>query len=247
MTSDRSSRQQRAADMKSEREQADRRQRNLISVAIVAVVVLLIGVAYWGISSTAEKNKPTGDVVVPQGLVDGGIPFPGPEAAAAADVPVVQVFEDFFCSHCGDFEAENGQWLRELAEEGAIDLRFHPYVVTEDPKQPAEVFGTMNAAVCVADETPGGIDFWETKTDFFSRAFYERGNNTDNASLIGYLGSNASDNVQECIRTEKFVPWLVEQTRENSDAGVSSTPTIIVDGTKVPEPTRAAIEAALGS
>ncbi len=245
MASDRSNRQQRAADMAAEREKAERRQRSIITVAIVAVVVVLIGVAYWGISSTAEKNRPTGKVIEPQGFVDGGIEFPRPDANAAADVPVVQVFEDFFCSHCGDFEAENGRWLRDLAAAGSIDLRFHPFVVIDDPREPADAFGSMNAAVCVADSAPKGTEFWEVKTDFFSRAFYERTNKADKTSLIGYLGSLATDSVQDCIRTEKFVPWLVEQAYANKDAGIKSTPTIVVDGTTVAVPTRAAIEAAL--
>ena len=153
--------------------------------------------------------------------------------------------EDFFCSHCGDFEAANGAWLRDLEVAGTIDLRFHPFVVTENPKELGEVFGTMNTAVCVADASPDGTEFWEVKTDFFSRTFYERSNKADKTSLIGYLGSLATDSVQDCIRTEKFVPWLVEQAYANKAAGIKSTPTIVVDGTTVAVPTRAAIEAAL--
>lgn len=122
--------------------------------------------------------------------------------------PMASDREDFFCSHCGDFEAANGAWLRDLEVAGTIDLRFHPFVVTENPKEPGEVFGTMNAAVCVADASPDGTEFWEVKTDFFSRTFYERSNKAGKSSLIGYLGSLATDSVQDCIRTEKFVPWL---------------------------------------
>ncbi len=57
MSNERQQRAARAEQMRKEREKADRKQRNLITVGIVVVVIALIAVGGYAVKSESDKNK----------------------------------------------------------------------------------------------------------------------------------------------------------------------------------------------
>lgn len=234
MTNDRQARAARAEQMRREREQADRKQRNLITVAIVAIVVVLIAGAGFGIKALSDSNAKQADVVVPQGLSEGdhgGFEFPA--ATAAADgAPVVEVYEDFLCPHCAEFESSTGGMLKQQADAGQIVLRFMPMTIMDGQASEGPAHDVMNAAVCAAEEQD--LDaFWTMHSALFAERFYEGGGNPSATELVDVADEAGVTGVESCIRSGEYVPWLDEAREAASERGVSGTPSVFVGGEKV--------------
>ncbi|WP_435298552.1 DsbA family protein [Timonella sp. A28] len=100
--------------------------------------LLVVGVLAYFILSKAPKDiDPTitsfpSDVAVPSTSDEsGGFTFFKNEVTATAptDVPVFDLYLDFMCSYCGQFDALNSDWLIEKANAGEIAYRVHPVAI----------------------------------------------------------------------------------------------------------------------
>lgn len=249
MTNDRKARAARAEAMRKEREKADRKQRNMISVAIVAVVVVIIGIAAWGISSISASNEKNTEVIEPRNLVEGAVPFePTGDVEVAENAPVVEVFEDFLCPACAQFDAYMSPTLYEFAESGEIQFRFQPFSFMHTASTNEYSRRAMNIAMCAVDEQ-GPAAFWDVKTALFLNQPTGGGAGPSNDDLLETAQSVGVEGLDECVRTEKFVPWI-DQARTTSaeDRGVTGTPTLHINGeeseARTPEDFSAAIAAA---
>jgi len=94
---------------------ADKRRQRIINTAIIIVVVLVVG----GIFIAVQKNRSTGTTTgaLPQGVTEKG----GPLVFGSGPVKV-DVYEDFQCPNCKDFEAVNGKYLKQQVDSNAITL-----------------------------------------------------------------------------------------------------------------------------
>lgn len=230
MTNDRQARAARAEQMRKEREKADKRQRNLITVAIVVVVVLLIAAAGWGIKSLSDSNAKATEVVEPRNLTDEGVAYPVAQDKLKADAPVVEIFEDYLCPACGQFEQLSGAFLEQQAAEGAIQLRFMPFSFLHNQSTNDYSHRAMNLAMCVLD-TDGPEAFWKVNDLLYANQPTEGGAGPENAELIDLAKEAGVTGIDECVRSEKFVPWIDEiQAKFADEDKVSGTPTVHING-----------------
>lgn len=251
MTNDRKARAARAEQMRKDREKAERRQRNVISLAIVAVVILLIAVGGWAIKKAADANKTVDEVIEPRNLTDGGIQFPTDGGTAASDAPVVELFEDFLCPACGQFEQLSGSFLQEQAKAGTIQLRFMPFSFLHNGSTNDYSRRAMNVAVCAADEQ-GAEAFWKVHNALYANQPAEGGAGPEDAALIDMAADAGVSGLDSCVRTEKFVPWIDEVKDTAADERkVTGTPTVFIDGktseARTPDELQKAITAAAKS
>lgn len=251
MTNDRQARAARAEQMRKEREKADRRQRNLITVAIVAVVVVLIAAAGWGVKSLSEDNAKATEVVTPRNLVDDGVPYPPTSGTENADAPLVEIFEDFLCPACGQFEQLSGAFLKQQAAAGTINLHFMPFAFLHNQSTNDYSHRAMNAAMCAVD-TQGPEAFWKFHDVLYANQPAEGGAGPEDAELIDLAEEAGVTGIDECVRTEKFTPWVDEiQSTFSDDRKVSATPTVHIDGkeseARTPDELQKAIAAAAKS
>ena len=92
MSNDRQQRAARAEQMRKDREKADRKQRNLITVGIVVVVVALIAAASFAIANTSNENAKATELTTPKNVTDDyGIVYT-PDADGVADGSIVVSF-----------------------------------------------------------------------------------------------------------------------------------------------------------
>ncbi|WP_313406890.1 thioredoxin domain-containing protein [Aeromicrobium sp.] len=246
MTNDRQARAARAEQMRKEREKADKRQRNLITVAIVAVVVILIGAAGWGIKSMSNSNAKQQDVVVPKTLSEGdngGFEFPA-TTPAADGAPVVEVYEDFLCPHCGEFESSTGALLKQQADAGAIVLRFMPMTIMDGQASEGPAHDVMNAAVCAAEQEDPAA-FWSMHSALFAEKYYEGGGSPSASELSAVAEESGVADIESCIRSGEYVPWLGEAREAAQDRGVTGTPTVFVADKKIEDVSPASIQKAI--
>ncbi len=159
MSNDRENRAARAEQMRKERDKADRKQRNLITVGIVVVVIVLIAVGGYGIKSASDDNKLATALTTPKDVNDSyGIVYDqeaatgtAPAAGAAAPVNVV-IYEDFLCPGCGALEQSAGSFLSGAVESGEITIEYRPYSFLLQQSTNEYSQRAWNAAACVSDK-----------------------------------------------------------------------------------------------
>lgn len=231
MTNDRKARAERAETMRKDREKAERKQRNMISVAIVAVVVVLIGVAAWGITSINKENKKNDVVIEPRNLVDQSVPYvPAENVVVAENAPVVEVFEDFLCPACGQFDAYMGPTLKAAAEAGEIRLRFMPFSFLHNMSTNDYSHRAMNLAMCVVDEK-GPEAFWDVKAALFANQPAEGGPGPEDDELLELAAGAGVTGIEACVTKQKFVPWIDEiKDTFSKERKISGTPTMHING-----------------
>lgn len=220
--------------MRRERNKADRRQRNVITIVIVGVVIALIGTAAWAINK--ETNKPSLPLVAPaMANADYGITWDklastGEETPA--DAVKVVLYEDFQCPACQAFEAANGTFLQESVDKGEIAIEYRP-IAFLDPASTNEYSSrALNAAMCVLDTTDVKT-FHDMYNLLYANQPKEGGAGHDDATLIGLAEQTGATKIDACIEDRKFEPWIRETTTASSAAKISGTPTVLIDDKKV--------------
>jgi len=216
--------------MRNEREKAERRQRNLISVAIVAVIVALIAVGGWAVKNAADDKADLPVSAAPRNLTDGGVDFPVAEGVNASKAPLVQVYEDFQCPACKQFHDATGAFLQEHAFAGDIRLRFMPFAFLHDASKNEYPRRSMNLAMCAVD-AQGTEAFWKVNEVLFKNQPAERTAGPTNPQLLEFAKTADVEGLDDCVNSEKFVPWIDSAMEKSAkDPGFDSTPARFVNG-----------------
>ncbi|RZQ62243.1 DsbA family protein [Amycolatopsis suaedae] len=124
--------------------------------AVVGVVVLAAAVIGGVIWTNSSKNETEGQTIAtgqPAGNVasvrEGVVVVTGkPDAKATIDV-----YADFLCPACGQFEKTYGPQIHEQVEAGALRVRTHMLpMLVEQSDPPGYSLDSANAALCAADD-----------------------------------------------------------------------------------------------
>lgn len=250
MSNERQQRAARAEQMRKQREKADRKQRNVITIAIVVVVIALIAVAAIAISKTSSDNKTVDKVINPVNSGKDHSVVYTTEALtgkAATDPVTVIAYEDFQCPACRSFEEQSGAFLTDAVEKGEITLEYRPIAFLDRASRGNRYSSRAgSAAMCVLDNS--GIKAYKKMHDvLYANQPEENTNGLPDSSLIDFAKQAGVTGIDTCIKSEKFVPWLGEATTASSEAGVSVTPTVKVDGKVIESPSVANLQAAIAA
>jgi protein-disulfide isomerase len=219
---------------------AERRRRRRIWITVIAVLVLVVaGAVGWSVfrSQTPET------FASPAGVTDDGGTKAG--ITVAGDGPVtVEIYLDFLCPHCRDFEAATANTLDQLAAQNKIRLVWHPLGFLDSATSPAG-YSTRaaNAAGCAADA--GKLEAYGS-TLFANQPAEGSAGLTDDQliELGGPVGLNAPSFAQ-CVRGGNYGDWVSNVDAMAARRGVNSTPAVFVDGTLLEQPTVQALIAAI--
>jgi protein-disulfide isomerase len=217
----------------------------VVVVAVLAVAV--IGGALWvNAHKTGESAAPIPAVTSPSDTVavtldrDAGTVLVG-----AASAPVtLDVYEDFLCPACRQFEQTNGEQIHEELAAGTIRVRYHLLNLLDDRSDPPGYsLLAANAALAVADVAPAKfLDFYAS----LYAAQPEEGARGYDAEQLTALGRRLG------VTDERFADQVTSGTfaaairrslstalgdpalRAPMPGGGSSfgTPTVAVDGTR---------------
>ncbi|MDQ0743034.1 protein-disulfide isomerase [Clavibacter sp. B3I6] len=213
-----------------------RRRRLLTQLGVaVAVVVLIAGI--WGGTSllrdraAAGSRPPSADAVVD--LASGGRAQVTAEAdgvsIGAPDAPVtLDLYEDYSCPHCAEYEVAAGPLLDRLAASGQVRVVHHPMQIVTNYGRAA---GSTAACVLQHDAAawPG----------VHSALFENHSAATDSwtgADFSSWLPSEGVTDQDALTCTDKgaYAGWISSNTESAAEAGVTSTPTLLIDGQKTP-------------
>jgi protein-disulfide isomerase len=234
--------EKRAAEERA-RAQERRRRRAVVGGVVAAVVVVVAVVVVIVVQSARTSTSP--DAAVPANTVDGGTAF----AVGPADAPVtVDVYEDFLCPACRQFEATAGDTLAGLAAEGTAQVRYHPIAILDRASTDDYSTRALNAAAVVADAA-GTEAFHAFHDALFAEQPAEGGPGlTDErlGELAAEAGATGPD-VEEAITGLVYEDWTREVTDAASRAGVAGTPTVLVDGAPLQDRSAEGLRAAVAA
>lgn len=216
-----------------------------VLVAVVATIVILALVSTntqkVTASLTSPNNLSTNGVILtsPTEVVKGtgynltdGKPAESATLLADSKVPHVQIYLDYACPHCEEFEVANGAYLTGLLEKKQITLESKPIVVIGTDLS----YSGGNAAACVAEYAPS--KFNEFSTQLFGLTKQPGVTSRSVSNLVKKLGLPEEDQkkTQECVTNKVYKNWLTTATDHalslTDDKGerlVTGTPAVFVD------------------
>lgn len=210
---------------------------NKIVVAAVVLVVAIIAVV-GGVIWVQQRDKDAvtgGGNALPAGVSALGKGYPAAQdVTPAGNAPVVDLYEDFQCPACAEFEAAVGTTFTDLAREGKITLVFHVKNFLDDNLGNDSSTRAGNAAFCAADAGT----FQEFHDQVFPNQPASEGDGFTDAQLAGFakaagISGAALTTWQSCQDAGKYVDYVNSVEKQSFADGVRGTPTVRIDGTDV--------------
>lgn len=216
-------RAERAATLMAERErEAKRRQRvTVIGIVLGLVLVVAAGFAVNRLRDTSDEVSDAGGSAATYGLTIG--PDDAPHE--------VVVYEDFLCPVCGSFEVASRDQLAELAAAGKVKVTYRPFVLLDRLGDYSE---RSAAAFSVVLDKSGAEVAKKFHDLLFENQPSEEGPMLDDDELVALAVEAGADEgeVGDAIRDLAGADWAAGATDAAIDAGVSSTPTVLLDGSR---------------
>lgn len=210
-------------------EQRRRRTTRIIAIASIALVVVV------GVVVSISKNATKGHASAPPSAVkaDGyGLVF-NPLAK-----PVIDVWEDFQCPACGQFEKVNGTYLNEVVKLGKAKVVFHTLSFIGP-----ESTTLANAGAC-ADKTGQYLEFHSYVYDHQVR---ENSGYWGKGSVIagGKAAGITSPEFASCVSDGTYSAWVQNIASDGASKNINQTPTVLVNGKEIDRKSGTYVDAAL--
>jgi len=191
-----------------------------VSIAVVVVLVALGGlVVFLNNQATAPGEAPDSAIVNEE---TGAVSFGSGEDE-------IDVYVDFMCPICGQFEQTYGEQLQTAAANDEITLNLHPVSILDRYSQNTE-FSTRagGAAYCVAENAPDSF------LDFFNYMFVNQpAENTagyTDEELAAFAEQAGAGAAADCIADGTYMDFVGDQTSAHE---IQGTPTVEINGERI--------------
>jgi protein-disulfide isomerase len=195
---------------------------------VIGMVVFVVAV---GVVFSLVSNKSSTSVSTPSSVskADGyGIVFNGDLTGK----PVVDLWEDFQCPVCAQFEASDGAYIRQLIASKKAKVVYHMLSFIGP-----ESILAANAGACAADESK----FLQFHTYLYAHQGSENTGTWSNASLIvaGAAVGITDKKFATCVDTGKYSGWVTNIANDGGTKNINQTPTALVNGKEINRGTNA--------
>jgi protein-disulfide isomerase len=185
----------------------------------MVVFIVLIGVIFSFISN---KSSTTAAFPASVSESDGYGIVLNPEAT-----PTVDIYIDYQCPICKNFEIINGGYIAELVTAKKIKMVVHPMTFIG-----VESILAANAAACAADEGK----FLDMNLALFQNQPAVEGSGMWTGDFMKRLGNSIgikSEKFEKCVTDGDYVNWTKNVTQASGDADVNGTPTVFINGKEI--------------
>jgi protein-disulfide isomerase len=199
----------------------EKRKRISPGIVIVVVVVLAIiaavGVDYWRKHSKVEVTS-TGQAE-PAVITGPGTNGKGVTVGKAGAKSNIDLYLDFRCPHCEEFEQATGPTLDKLVEDGTTTITYWPlaFVSPQDSPRLANAFAAAAAngkALSYVDAIYGD----------FNKAW-----TTDQLTQLGKQLGIDDAKFEAAVNDNSYQGWLDSISQAANDRKVEGTPTVFVN------------------
>jgi protein-disulfide isomerase len=249
---------EKARVLREEQKKKERRNKALlqgglivVSLAIVAGIALVI---FTSIRPPAPgpANMLSDGIKIGQGftaVTTAGLQpdeTPVPSETNDPDVIDLQVYLDYQCPICGEFEATNAEQIAAWVEAGAATVEYHPISILDRVSMGTKYSTrSANAAACVANYSPDS--YFDYNAVLFANQPAENTTGLSDKQLSGFakdVEAKALSSITKCINDQSFKSWVTAATTRATSgpiagtdvAKVEGTPTVIINGKKYTGP-----------
>ena len=216
-----------------------RRSVTLWTTVTVVAVLLIAGLVGWGVLAS-QNDGDAGKLVVPAAATDGGTAF------AFGSGPVkVDIYEDFMCPACRQFESEANATIEKLVTAGRITVQYHPIAILDRFSNGTE-YSTRSAAASAAAAEGGKFREYHNVLYANQPAEGSDGLTDDRLIELGKSVGLTDQKFADAVTQGTYRPWATDVTEKASARGVTGTPTVYVDGKQLANRTAAGLEQAVG-
>ena len=239
---------QKAAAARAKAEASEKRRQRIINISIGAVVLLVVLALIGGawLSSRGSTDEPDAEAKVPAGVLPASSEYAyGVEVAGdVPGKPVLEIWEDFQCPACAQFEATFSPTIEKMANDGdaRVIWRNTSFLDNGFPgdhsKRAAAAWG------CAIDAGK--------KTEYHDLIFANQpeteGDGWTDDQLL-QIGSDAGikdekfATFEQCVVDHEYIAWANNGTAESYANQVPGTPSLFLNGEELQGEDRATPEA----
>jgi protein-disulfide isomerase len=206
----------------------ERRRRMMIWTTIAVVAVLVIGgVTGYTIYAVQQNAKNAGKYSMPKGSTKDDLGL----VASNGSVPV-DLYVDFMCPHCQEFEQTASSALNQFVQSGKIRLVYHPVNILDSDSSGTE-YSTRAAAAAACASDAGQLT--EYVTALYAKQPQEGSSGLTDQQIIDYAksGGVTAASFPTCVKSGKYKKWVSHVTDQFTQKGYTGTPTVVVNGTQL--------------
>ncbi|MFC0042001.1 DsbA family protein [Actinomadura rayongensis] len=198
-------------------------------VAVAAVVAIVVVVA----DQKSKRNQVAHGYTGPQAPLtresDGSIVM----AKAGVTKPVLEIFEDFQCPACKQFEQSEGKTVKQLAAEGKVKVVYRPFHLFSQQQDPVKANSLRSAAAALCVPAPQWLSFHDALYEFQPTEGTDGFAPKDLVAWGKDVGVTDA-NFAKCVTDQQKVPQVTAMTDyARQKRQVDSTPTLFLDGQKI--------------
>ena len=154
----------------------------------------------------------------------------------ASSAPVLDIYFDYSCSHCAQFEGIHTQEINQLLSDKKITLALHPCKILHQEWTSV----VMNAMGVVLDEAPAqSLSFHNAAFEIFSQFLQTK--NQSNMTVEGLVAAATKVNVpkevsakfKDAVDANKYKKWVELGDEAFKARDLEGTPTVFFKGEKV--------------
>ncbi|WP_225992327.1 DsbA family protein, partial [Actinomadura montaniterrae] len=227
----------------------------LVLVAVAAVVLIIRSSGDDG-GNGADGGGSDGTSLQAGKIAGGAEAIPNPDgsltmARPGVTSPVVDIYEDFSCPPCGNFDRTNDPMLKQVAVAGEAKVVFHPMVIFGAGTEPQHGNSTRAASAlrCVRE----GARWLSYQDALYAHQPSESTQGYATSDLLAWAAplGLTGDDFKTCVTGQRYAADVARVSESYISSGVQGTPSVRVNGrllsssdTQTPDALRRAIEAA---
>ena len=193
--------------------------------------VLALAVAVFVVGQGAQRDQATASAAAPANLgADDSI------LVGKADAKVTVVaYEDFQCPVCKSFEQANGSQIAAWVDDGTVRVEYRPIAFLDSQSSTRYSTRALNAAAAVVNSSPSAFPAFHQL--LFANQPEEGGAGLTDAKLADLAAQAGASKaaVQDALAKKTYEGWVAKATEAASKAQVNGTPTVTVDGKRLPD------------
>jgi protein-disulfide isomerase len=230
-TRQRSARERLVEERKRQARRAARGRALIVSLSAVAILALVVGVAVYVTTKKEERTQQatayTGQLAPVTRQADGSIMM----AAAGVTAPQLEIFEDFQCPICKEFEEASGSTIKRLAAEGKVKVVYRPFQLFQGrEREPLSSNSRRAALAALCTPADKWISYHDSLYKFQPAEGSKGFSNKDLVAWgvdLGITGTSFST----CVDDQQKSGQLGQMTKYTSDTRkVDGTPTVFLNG-----------------
>lgn len=217
-----------------EREKAREKQRRVLIVTAGVVGVLGLAAVVGVIAANSGKDGDSakaGPVVAPTGAIDGDKPA---IPTGKADAPsTLQIWEDFRCPACAQFENVMRDAIHELEAAGAVKTEYHLATLIDGNMGGSGSLRAANAAACAQDAgkfTAYHDTLYINQPQETDDAFGDNAKLIELAAKVPGLDTPA---FRSCVEDGTHDGWVEKSDEAFQAGGFRGTPTVLLNGESI--------------